>query len=204
MHVAPRAARAWLSEPPSLGCGDLPGASPARSASLRGSSIRARLPGPVASTRPVLRSPQSAECASIRSTRHCGGAPNGRLQRRTKQRQAADSGSFQMSATGAIGVGLGGPGESSANRGDAARGASGTGIVAGPAALTSLALQRLVRGYQVLLSPIVPESCRFHPTCSEYAIEALTRHGPVRGSWLATRRIARCHPWSPGGHDPVP
>lgn len=62
----------------------------------------------------------------------------------------------------------------------------------------------LVRGYQLLVSPMLPPSCRFHPTCSCYAIEALQRHGVLRGSWLALRRISRCHPWHPGGHDPVP
>ena len=62
----------------------------------------------------------------------------------------------------------------------------------------------LVRGYQVALSPLLPPSCRYYPSCSEYAIEALEKHGAVRGSWLAIRRIARCHPFRPGGYDPVP
>jgi putative membrane protein insertion efficiency factor len=62
----------------------------------------------------------------------------------------------------------------------------------------------LVRGYQLLISPFVPPSCRFHPTCSHYAIEALQKHGALKGAWLALRRIVRCHPWHPGGHDPVP
>jgi uncharacterized protein len=62
----------------------------------------------------------------------------------------------------------------------------------------------LVRGYQLLISPFVPPSCRFHPTCSHYAIEALRKHGALKGAWLAVRRIVRCHPWHPGGHDPVP
>ena len=62
----------------------------------------------------------------------------------------------------------------------------------------------LVRGYQLFISPFLPPSCRFHPTCSCYAIEALQRHGALRGGWLALRRIGRCHPWNPGGHDPVP
>jgi putative membrane protein insertion efficiency factor len=62
----------------------------------------------------------------------------------------------------------------------------------------------LVRGYQLCISPFLPPSCRFHPTCSCYAIEALERHGVLKGGWLALRRIGRCHPWNPGGHDPVP
>jgi putative membrane protein insertion efficiency factor len=62
----------------------------------------------------------------------------------------------------------------------------------------------LVRGYQLSLSPLLPPSCRYYPSCSAYAIEALERHGALRGSWLALRRLARCHPFRPGGFDPVP
>jgi putative membrane protein insertion efficiency factor len=62
----------------------------------------------------------------------------------------------------------------------------------------------VVRAYQLILSPLLPPSCRFTPSCSAYAHEALMRHGAVRGSWLAARRLARCHPWNPGGYDPVP
>jgi len=62
----------------------------------------------------------------------------------------------------------------------------------------------LVRGYQLCISPFLPPSCRFHPSCSCYAREALERHGIFKGGWLALRRIGRCHPWNPGGHDPVP
>jgi putative membrane protein insertion efficiency factor len=61
-----------------------------------------------------------------------------------------------------------------------------------------------VRGYQVTLSPMLPAACRYYPSCSAYAIEALEKHGALRGSWLAARRIARCHPFRPGGYDPVP
>jgi hypothetical protein len=62
----------------------------------------------------------------------------------------------------------------------------------------------LVRGYQVAISPILPASCRYYPSCSAYAVEALERHGALRGTWLAVRRVARCHPFKPGGYDPVP
>jgi putative membrane protein insertion efficiency factor len=65
-------------------------------------------------------------------------------------------------------------------------------------------LVALVRGYQIVLSPLLPASCRYFPSCSAYAIEALERHGALRGTWLAARRIARCHPFRPGGYDPVP
>lgn len=61
-----------------------------------------------------------------------------------------------------------------------------------------------VRGYQMVLSPHLPASCRYYPTCSHYAIEALEKHGALRGGWLAVKRIARCHPFRPGGYDPVP
>ncbi|MDE6544442.1 MAG: membrane protein insertion efficiency factor YidD [Muribaculaceae bacterium] len=61
-----------------------------------------------------------------------------------------------------------------------------------------------IRFYQLCISPMLPASCRFTPTCSQYAIEAISRHGAVRGMWLALRRIARCHPWGGSGYDPVP
>lgn len=61
-----------------------------------------------------------------------------------------------------------------------------------------------VRGYQVMISPYFPSSCRYSPTCSHYAIDALRTHGSIKGSWLAMKRILRCHPWAEGGHDPVP
>ena len=62
----------------------------------------------------------------------------------------------------------------------------------------------LVKGYRLLLSPWWGSQCRFTPSCSLFAIEALERHGAWRGTWLATRRISRCHPWRAGGYDPVP
>ncbi|MBX9632840.1 MAG: membrane protein insertion efficiency factor YidD [Burkholderiales bacterium] len=65
-------------------------------------------------------------------------------------------------------------------------------------------LSGLIKGYQWTISPLLPASCRFYPSCSHYAQEAVHRHGALRGSWLAARRIARCHPWCAGGHDPVP
>lgn len=61
-----------------------------------------------------------------------------------------------------------------------------------------------IRFYQKFISPLTPPSCRFTPTCSQYAIEALRKHGPFKGTWLAIRRILRCHPWGGYGYDPVP
>lgn len=58
--------------------------------------------------------------------------------------------------------------------------------------------------YRWLISPLLPRACRFYPSCSAYAVEALHVHGPLRGSWLALRRLGRCHPLNPGGVDPVP
>jgi len=65
-------------------------------------------------------------------------------------------------------------------------------------------LRFLLRFYQLAISPMMRPSCRFHPSCSNYALEALQTHGAAKGSWLAARRVCRCHPWHPGGYDPVP
>lgn len=62
----------------------------------------------------------------------------------------------------------------------------------------------LIRCYQRVLSPFIGNQCRFHPTCSRYGVEALEKHGALRGSWLTLRRVTRCHPLNPGGIDPVP
>ena len=85
---------------------------------------------------------------------------------------------------------------------------SAQGLESAAEARRGLAPRRLVAGliraYQRFLSPALPPSCRFHPSCSQYALEAVTRYGALRGSWLAARRLARCHPFNPGGFDPVP
>ena len=65
-------------------------------------------------------------------------------------------------------------------------------------------LQFLIRSYQVLLSPYLGRHCRFTPSCSAYAMEAIGKHGSLKGSWLALKRIGRCHPFCDGGYDPVP
>lgn len=62
----------------------------------------------------------------------------------------------------------------------------------------------VIRGYQRFISPALPPACRFSPTCSQYALDAVTRYGALKGTWLGAKRIVRCHPWHPGGYDPVP
>ena len=62
----------------------------------------------------------------------------------------------------------------------------------------------LIGFYRYAISPLMGRNCRFHPTCSEYALEAVEQHGAVRGGWLALKRVGRCHPFHPGGYDPVP
>lgn len=65
-------------------------------------------------------------------------------------------------------------------------------------------LLALIRFYQFAISPMLGQRCRFYPSCSEYAVEAIERHGVVRGGWLGLRRLSHCHPWHAGGYDPVP
>ncbi|NOZ64501.1 MAG: membrane protein insertion efficiency factor YidD [Caldiserica bacterium] len=61
----------------------------------------------------------------------------------------------------------------------------------------------LIKGYRIFVSPILPPSCRFYPSCSEYCIESLQKKGVLKGMWMGIRRVVRCHPFSPGGYDPV-
>jgi len=65
-------------------------------------------------------------------------------------------------------------------------------------------LRGLIRAYQLLVAPLLPPSCRYVPSCSQYAAQAIAEHGSLRGSWLALRRLLRCHPWGGSGYDPVP
>jgi uncharacterized protein len=65
-------------------------------------------------------------------------------------------------------------------------------------------LKFLIRAYQLILSPLLGPKCRFYPSCSHYAIDAIESHGVLRGTWLTLKRIGRCHPWNEGGFDPVP
>jgi putative membrane protein insertion efficiency factor len=72
------------------------------------------------------------------------------------------------------------------------------------AAALALVLRGLIRAYQLLIAPVLPPSCRYYPSCSHYAAEAVALHGPWHGSRLALHRLLRCHPWGGGGYDPVP
>ena len=77
-------------------------------------------------------------------------------------------------------------------------------IAGAVATSASVALRVVIRAWQLLLAPVLPPSCRYLPSCSHYAEEAIVRHGPARGCWLALRRVCRCHPWGGSGYDPVP
>lgn len=81
---------------------------------------------------------------------------------------------------------------------------SGKSIISRIVSIPKVIALALVRFYRKFISPLFPPSCRYVPTCSEYAIIALQRYGFLKGSWLAIKRICRCHPWHPGGYDPVP
>ncbi len=70
--------------------------------------------------------------------------------------------------------------------------------------LLTTILIALIRAYKAVISPVLPPSCRYYPTCSTYAMEAIQKYGPVRGVWMGAKRISRCHPWHEGGYDPVP
>jgi putative membrane protein insertion efficiency factor len=73
-----------------------------------------------------------------------------------------------------------------------------------PGGVLGLAIRGMIRAYQLLVAPILPPSCRYYPSCSHYALEAVARHGPWHGCRLAARRLLRCHPWGGSGYDPVP
>ncbi len=79
-----------------------------------------------------------------------------------------------------------------------------TRLTALPGRFVQQALLAVIVVYRYALSPFLGQRCRFHPSCSAYAAEALTKYGALRGSWLALKRVCRCHPFHPGGHDPVP
>jgi uncharacterized protein len=78
------------------------------------------------------------------------------------------------------------------------------GLVRALGAVVRVLLIGLIRAYQLVVSPMTGPTCRYYPSCSQYALVAVQRHGAVRGSWLAARRLARCHPWAAGGVDDVP
>ncbi len=83
------------------------------------------------------------------------------------------------------------------------RGSGQDRLIFGGTGLKAL-LQWVIRSYQRFVSPALPPACRFHPSCSEYAWQAIDRYGAFKGSWLAAKRVLRCHPLNPGGYDPVP
>ena len=81
---------------------------------------------------------------------------------------------------------------------------TGRSVLRGIGRIPALLLLTAFRAWQLFVSPLYGQTCRFYPSCSAYGVEAVRRHGAVRGAWLTVRRLARCHPWNPGGVDPVP
>lgn len=77
-------------------------------------------------------------------------------------------------------------------------------LIQGAVRLPRLIAVLLIKGYRRFISPAFPPSCRFTPTCSSYALTSIERYGLIRGGWMSLRRVGRCHPWNPGGYDPVP
>lgn len=71
-------------------------------------------------------------------------------------------------------------------------------------AIAGYILTGVLQGYRLFISPVLPQTCRYYPSCSAYAVEAVQTHGAARGAWLGLKRISRCHPWAGGGVDPVP
>ncbi len=91
-----------------------------------------------------------------------------------------------------------------ATRDAVTRGPGARGALRAIARVISRIMLGFIRFYQIGISPFLPPTCRFTPTCSHYAYDAIRLHGPAKGGWLAVRRVARCHPFNPGGYDPVP
>lgn len=118
--------------------------------------------------------------------------------------QALDPRIFPIATTGLGGMGLDNPGTTRGPRGGGECGKDRLGAPVLVEQLVAHALIGAVRGYRLLVSPWLAPSCRFSPSCSTYAIDAIQRHGAAKGSRLALQRICRCHPWNAGGHDPVP
>ena len=91
-----------------------------------------------------------------------------------------------------------------ADHGAGASGRSAPAIGSALGSAVGVALRGVIRSYQLLVAPLFPPACRYYPTCSHYAAEAIAMHGPRHGSLLAVRRLLRCHPWGGSGYDPVP
>lgn len=205
MRVVRRGGPGWLSERTSLkrSLGGSPGVRARTEGGCAGglqAGFRVREP----QERTILFGSSGRQRVAHAQAGHGGGGADCRLQRFQEPHQTSDSRGVPVATTGAGGMGLDNPGTTSGSHGRRRSGPVRTGAVAVGGRVVANAAMSAIHAYRWLVSPMLAPSCRFFPSCSAYAIEAIDRHGVATGSWLATKRLCRCHPWSPGGHDPVP
>lgn len=201
MRVVPRGGPGWRSDRTNLKrCARVWARTEGGGAVGLQARLRIRKP----QERAVLFSSSYRQRVAHAQVGHGGRCSDCRLQCFQEPHQTLDSRGVPVATTGACGMGLDNPGTTSRSSGRRRSGTVRTGAVDVGGRIVAGAAMSAIHAYRWLVSPMLAPSCRFFPSCSAYAIEAIDRHGAAAGSWLAVRRLCRCHPWSPGGHDPVP